>query len=95
VEPGPAALAHGARWTTPESQRERQPFASGAGNVIVADARLDNRRDLITALGLTGGAAGDVGDGELILRAYERCRPCRGAIVLASDLCSASWWSTP
>lgn len=87
---GPAALAHGARWTTPESRRERQPFASGAGNVIVADARLDNRGDLITALGLTGGAAGDVGDGELILRAYERwgedCAP-----HLLGDFAFAIW----
>jgi asparagine synthase (glutamine-hydrolysing) len=66
---GPAALAHGALWTTPESGRERQPLTSAAGNVIVADARLDNRDDLLRALGVTGGAAGDA---ELILRSYER-----------------------
>jgi asparagine synthase (glutamine-hydrolysing) len=66
---GPAALAQAALWATPAACRERQPVASAAGNVIVADARLDNRPALVAAL---GDVDGDVGDAELILRAYER-----------------------
>src|SRR6266581_847467 len=69
---GTVALAHGALWTTPESRLERQPLANAAGNVIVADARLDNRRELIAALDMTSSAAREIGDAELILRAYER-----------------------
>jgi asparagine synthase (glutamine-hydrolysing) len=67
---GPAALGHAALWTTPESRRERQPLATGQGHaMITADARLDNRAELIAALGL---ADADLGDAELILRAWER-----------------------
>ena len=40
--------------------------------MIVADARLDNRREVVAALDLEASATRDVGDGELILRAYER-----------------------
>jgi len=87
---GPAALAHGALWTTPESRLERQPLASDAGNVIVADARLDNRRDLIVALDLTGRPASELGDGELILRAYERWgEECASKLV--GDFAFAIW----
>jgi len=87
---GPAALSHGALWTTSESRREQQPFSSEAGNVIVADARLDNRRDLIASFELTGRVANEIGDTELILRAYERwgdeCAP-----KLLGDFAVAIW----
>jgi asparagine synthase (glutamine-hydrolysing) len=87
---GPAALAHGALWTTPESRVERQPLASDAGNVIVADVRLDNRCDLIVALDLTGRPASELGDNELILRAYERWgEEC--ATRLVGDFAFAIW----
>ena len=87
---GPAAFAHVALWTTPESRRERQPLASAAGNVIVADARLDNRLDLIATLGIPGEAAREVGDAELILRAYERWgEGC--AAKLVGDFAFAIW----
>ena len=87
---GPVALAHGALWTTPESRGEPQPLASAACNVIVADARLDNRRDLLAALGLSGSAAGEIGDSELILRAYERWgEAC--ATKLIGDFAFAIW----
>ena len=87
---GPTALAHCALWTTPEARREPQPFASAASNVIVADARLDNRLELVAALGLTGERAAEIGDSELILRAYERwgedCAP-----RLLGDFAFAIW----
>ena len=87
---GPVALAHGALWTTPESRGEPQPLASAACNVIVADARLDNRLDLLAALGLSGSAAGEIGDSELILRAYERWGDgC--AAKLIGDFAFAIW----
>jgi asparagine synthase (glutamine-hydrolysing) len=43
-----------------------------AGDVVVADARLDNRAELVAALGLPLAAAEGFADGELILRAWER-----------------------
>src|SRR4029453_5412545 len=87
---GPVALAHGALWTTPESRGEPQPLASAACNVIVADARLDNRRDLLAALGLSGSAAGDVGERDFILRAYEGWgESC--ATKLIGDFAFAIW----
>ncbi|MEE8309357.1 MAG: asparagine synthase-related protein, partial [Hyphomicrobium sp.] len=56
--------------TTPEALRERLPFTHVAsGCVITADARLDNRDELLTALGLRE-RAGTIGDGEIILSAY-------------------------
>jgi asparagine synthase (glutamine-hydrolysing) len=87
---GPVAMAHGARWTTPEARHERQPLTSRAGNVVVADARLDNRAELLATLGLSASTAADVGDGQLILRAYERwgqeCVP-----RLVGDFAFALW----
>jgi asparagine synthase (glutamine-hydrolysing) len=84
---GPVALAHAALWTTAEACRERQPVTSAARNVIVADARLDNRPELAAAL---GDGAGDVTDAALILRAYERwgegCAP-----RLLGDFAFAIW----
>ncbi len=80
------AVAHGALWTTSEAARERQPLTLDAG-VIVADARLDNRDDLVRSLGMPGGAAGDA---ELILRAYERWgEDCPAKLV--GDFAFAIW----
>ena len=63
------ALSQSALWTTPEAAGEAQPVTIG-GSVIVADARLDNRQELIQALEPAG--AGPRGDAALILRAYLR-----------------------
>jgi asparagine synthase (glutamine-hydrolysing) len=69
---GPAALGHALLVTTPEALTEPMPFRHApTGCVITADVRLDNRAELITALGID--AAGRViGDGELTLLAYLR-----------------------
>jgi asparagine synthase (glutamine-hydrolysing) len=86
---GPAALAHAALWTTPESCRERQPITV-SGSVIVADVRLDNRAELVAAFGLEASEASDTGDAELILRAYERWgEEC--ASRLLGDFAFAVW----
>lgn len=68
---GALALGHLALWTTPEAVGEEGPLAlPDARVVITADARIDNREDLMAKLdacGLGGRAPGDV---ELIARAY-------------------------
>ncbi|MBX6771140.1 MAG: lasso peptide isopeptide bond-forming cyclase [Chloroflexi bacterium] len=70
---GSAGLVHRMLWTTPESLQERLPASNGDGTlVITADARLDNRDELIDQLGLTDRSAAATADGALILAAYER-----------------------
>ena len=45
---GPIALGHQMLWTTPESLHEKLPFHDEkTGLVITADARIDNRKELI------------------------------------------------
>ena len=47
---GSAALVHVGRHTTPESLYETFPLRSERGDWLVADARLDNRAELIRLL---------------------------------------------
>lgn len=69
---GHVALAHLALHSTPESLRERQPLLSPDGAVcLAADARLDNREDLILTLTARGHLQDpDPTDADLILAAY-------------------------
>jgi asparagine synthase (glutamine-hydrolysing) len=70
---GCVGLGHRMFWTTPESLQEELPRADRTGNlVITADARIDNRDELIGILGLTDRSPGEISDSELILVAYER-----------------------
>jgi asparagine synthase (glutamine-hydrolysing) len=63
-------LGHTLLATTPELLFERQPLRHPeTGCVITADVRLDNRDELLSALGLTDRAA-ITGDAGLILAAY-------------------------
>ena len=65
------ALGHTLLCTTPESAHERQPFTLGQNVWIVADARLDGRADLLSALESAGQKTlTGAGEAELILRAY-------------------------
>lgn len=67
---GCAGLGHTLLATTPELVFERQPRRDPAtGCVITADVRLDNRDELLAALGL-GDRAAVIGDAGLILAAY-------------------------
>jgi len=75
---GNVGLAHLALHTTPESLRERQPLHNARGNLtLVADARIDNRDELIPFLAGKGfvherDASGNTPtDADLILAAYE------------------------
>ncbi|KPL12123.1 asparagine synthase [candidate division BRC1 bacterium SM23_51] len=68
---GPVGLGNTLLWTTPESRREKMPTADGSGQlVLTADARIDNRRDLMASLGIAPHE--QITDGGLILRAYEK-----------------------
>ncbi len=74
---GSTSLGHTLLATTPELVFERQPFTHReTGCVITADVRLDNRDELLDALGLSDRSK-SVGDAELILLAYlawgEKC----------------------
>ena len=70
---GPVGLGHRMLHATPESLQQKLPLAGDTGEVVVtADARLDNRAELMSALGLSHRAADGVSDGELVLRAWER-----------------------
>lgn len=87
---GPVALGHALLATTPESLHEPLPLRDEpTGCVVTADLRLDNREELLAALGLAQPGR-TIGDGELILRAYlawgEAC-PLR----LLGDFAFALW----
>src|SRR5262245_3845972 len=70
---GSVGLGHQMLWTTPESLLERMPLTKPAASLsIVADARIDNRDDLIANLGLQNNPPANRTDSHLILAAYER-----------------------
>jgi asparagine synthase (glutamine-hydrolysing) len=60
-------------WTTPESLLERMPLSKPESSLtIVADARIDNREELIANLGLQNKPAASRTDSHVILAAYEK-----------------------
>jgi asparagine synthase (glutamine-hydrolysing) len=71
---GAVGLAHLALNITPESAREHQPLLSERGDlVLVADARIDNREELVRTLWGGGHVPNEPPtDAELILEAYRR-----------------------
>lgn len=71
-------LGNGLLITTPESENENQPLVSSCSNyVITADARLDNRAELLNYLGLNTEPEYQITDSEIILNTYiklqEKC----------------------
>ncbi len=69
---GPVGLGHLMLHTTRESLHETLPLALPNGLAITADARIDNRDELISLLGLKPSSRTPVTDSELILAAYEK-----------------------
>lgn len=70
---GAIGLGHRLLWTTPESLLEHLPLVNQTGDLILtADARIDNRDELIAALGLMDRPAEKIADSQLILSAYEK-----------------------
>ncbi|WGV27617.1 lasso peptide isopeptide bond-forming cyclase [Halotia branconii] len=66
-------LGHRMLWTTPESLIEKLPLVNLTGNlVITADARIDNREQLMTLLTLPERSIEKITDSEFILAAYEK-----------------------
>jgi asparagine synthase (glutamine-hydrolysing) len=87
---GPVGLGHGMLRITEESLLERLPLAVEAGRyAITADARIDNRPELIQALAtnLRGAAASD---SEIILAAYRQWGETCPAQLLG-DFAFAIW----
>src|SRR5438552_327895 len=69
---GPVALGHCSFWCTPEEVGERQPLGDREGRYwLAADARLDNREDLLQKLQQAGaGQRLEASDAQLILAGY-------------------------
>ena len=84
-----AGLGHRMLWTTPESLNEKQPW-SELDCTIAADARLDNRAELIRKLALDFRSEDDCPDSRLILLAYAMWgKEC--AKYLLGDFAFAIW----
>lgn len=83
-------MGHSLLRVTPESFHERLPHATaGGGFAITADARIDNRGELISALGLKGPHK-ELTDSSLVLAAYQKWdEDC--AIHLIGDFAFAIW----
>lgn len=66
-------LGHRMMWTTPESLHEKLPKTTYFSNLtITADARIDNREDLIKLLGIPQYQDEVITDSDIILSAYEK-----------------------
>jgi asparagine synthase (glutamine-hydrolysing) len=80
---GDVGLGHRLLWTTPESLHEHLPMMSTSGNIVLtADARIDNRDQLIADLGLTDCRSEEISDSALILASYEKWREASAARLL-------------
>lgn len=84
-------LGHRMLWTTPESLLEQLPLKDSTGNLILtADARIDNRDELISVLELNDCPSEKITDSDLILAAYEKWgRNCAGKLI--GDFAFAIW----
>ena len=70
---GAIGFGHRMLWTTPESLIEKLPLVNQASNlVLTADARIDNRDELIALLALNHLPSEKLADSQLILAAYEK-----------------------
>jgi len=70
---GPVGLGHRLLKTALDRSDEKHPESNKSSNlVITADARVDNREQLIDILGFTGLTANGITDSQLILAAYEK-----------------------
>ena len=62
---GCVGFGHRMLWTTPESLVEKLPFVNQRGDlVITADARIDNRDELIAALQINNRQSDKIADSE-------------------------------
>ena len=84
-------FGHKMLWTTPESLHENQPLVNQDENlVLTADARIDNREELIGLLEINNNESNTVTDADLILWAYEKWgKEC--SKYLMGDFAFAIW----
>lgn len=89
---GNIGLAHLALHVTPESVREKQPLLSRDGLIcLTADARMDNRPELIESLTAKGYLLDkEPTDADLILTAYE-CWGVKCSVHILGDFAFAVW----
>ncbi|MBU1139569.1 MAG: lasso peptide isopeptide bond-forming cyclase [Proteobacteria bacterium] len=70
---GQVAMANLLLWTTPESKKEQLPLVGNDnGLVLVSDARIDNRSDLLTEFGFSASEKENIPDSHFILEAYKK-----------------------
>ncbi|MBU1741409.1 MAG: asparagine synthetase B, partial [Proteobacteria bacterium] len=70
---GPVGLGHLMLHNTPESLSEPLPFQDpGSGLTITAAARIDNREELLEAIGLPHSERAAMPDSLIILKAYQK-----------------------
>jgi len=66
-----AGLAHRMLFTTPESLTESLPLEDAeTGLIFTGDARVDNREELLAAMGLSGTATAGLSDSAIILKGF-------------------------
>ncbi len=68
---GPLFMGQATLWNTPESKYEHLPLEKD-GCILVADARIDNRDELVDELVLPDRPTAEIGDSEFILAAYKK-----------------------
>jgi asparagine synthase (glutamine-hydrolysing) len=88
---GNAGFGQRLLWTTPESIYEKPPIIVPAKALVaVADARLDNRDELINALQLKSQRREEITDSQLIVLAYEKWgKDCPSKLI--GDFSFAIW----
>ena len=88
---GAVGLGHCILRTTPESLQEKQPFSNTRDDLVIsADARIDNRDELVSLLNLRSRQPLSLSDSEIILAAYEKwAEHC--AEKLLGDFAFAIW----
>jgi len=70
---GPVGMGSTLLRTTPQSLQEHFPMRHAeAGLILTADARIDNRKELLTLLNLQDDCSDPITDGELILASYRK-----------------------
>jgi asparagine synthase (glutamine-hydrolysing) len=69
---GPVALGHLLMRVTPEDSFDAQPVRGAGGTVMVADLRIDNREDLISAIGLDPQESMVSSDAAIALAAWQK-----------------------
>jgi len=88
---GPRLLGHCKLRTTVEADHERQPLTSSEGDIVLtADARIDNREELIRELDLSSRVDQGVTDADLILASYREWDE-RSVEHLIGDFALALW----